>query len=87
MGEWNQDALRAVAAIRTQLKQLSSDDVAALDAAIAAIENDGKSKYSKAERALAHEAIARIERQIGQRARAEVDRLKGAFDLTLGPET
>lgn len=87
MGEWNQDALHAVAAIRTQLKQLTNDDAAALDAAIAAIENDGKSKYSKAERARAHEAIARIERQIGARARTEVDRLKGAFDLTLGPET
>ena len=87
MGEWNQDALRAVAAIRTRLKELSPDDTAALDAAIAAIENDGKSKYSKAERARAHEAIAKIERRIGARAREEVDKLKGAFELTLGPET
>lgn len=87
MGGWNQDALRAVSAIRTALKTLSPEEAKALDEAVAAVENDGNPKYSKAQRARAHEAIARVERLLGAKSRAEVDRMKSAFDLTLGPET
>lgn len=87
MAGWNQDALRAVAAVRTTLKQISPEEAKALDEAVAAIENEGKPKYTKVERARAHEAIARVERLIGPKARHDVDRLKSAFDLTLGPET
>ena len=86
MGAWNQDALKAVAEIRTQLQDISSDEDGALSEALAAVENDGKPTYSKTERARAHEAIARVETLVGPRAREAVDRLKGAFELTLGPE-
>ncbi|MFN7972156.1 MAG: hypothetical protein U0166_07360 [Acidobacteriota bacterium] len=87
MGAWNQDALKAVAAIRTQLKTLSAEEDAALKEAVAAVENDGKPSYSKGERARAHAALARVEQVIGPKARTDVDRLKTAFNLTLGPET
>lgn len=87
MSGWNQDALKAVATIRARLKELSAEESAALDEAVAAVENDGKPRYSKTERARAHAAIAQVEVLLGPKVREEVDRLKAAFNLTLGPET
>jgi len=87
MAGWNQDALKAVASIRATITNISAEESSALDAALAAVENNGKPNYTKEERAKAHEAIANVEQLIGPKAREAVDRLKAAFDLTLGPET
>lgn len=86
MAGWNQDALKAVASIRATITNLSPEENSALDAALAAVENDGKPSYTIEERAKAHEAIANVETLLGPKAREDVDRLKAAFDLTLGPE-
>ena len=86
MNGWNSDALQAVAAIRAQVLEISEEEDRVLKEALAAIENDGKARYTKTQRARAHEAIASVERLLGPRCRQDVDRLKAAFALTLGPE-